>query len=61
MKHHACCDYWCDHYSFECTCGLTRPAAAWFADTAKVYAERLAQESKTDGNAAGLIAALHRE
>lgn len=30
MAHAADCDWHCDQYDFECTCGETRPKAAWF-------------------------------
>jgi hypothetical protein len=34
MQHHADqCEWHCDQYDFECTCGLTRPATAGWAKT----------------------------
>lgn len=33
MKHHAeQCDWHCDQYDFECTCGATRPATVAWAE-----------------------------
>jgi len=30
MAHHRYCDWHCDQYDFECTCGETQPKAEWF-------------------------------
>jgi hypothetical protein len=51
MRHHPDCDFWCDHYPSECTCGAERPKAAWFdAHAARCDAVR----SELDRDRAGI-------
>ena len=33
--HHPDCDWFCDQYDFECSCGATRPKAPWFDEHAR--------------------------
>lgn len=41
--HAPCCEWHCDQYDFECTCGLTRPATLAWAE-AEVSAAKCAVE-----------------
>lgn len=41
MNHHPACDWFCDQYDFECTCGVTRPKAPWFDEHAKRQREAM--------------------
>lgn len=44
MGHRIDCDYWTDQYTWECTCGATRPKHPLFDDcVAKAEALRLEQ------------------
>ena len=54
-EHHINCDYWCDQYPQECTCGATAPRASWFGRESEIAARRFGSDHDKPCKRAGVL------